>query len=36
MVTAGTLVDKSRTGATDINKYYGTSGPNYLRSLAAA
>jgi len=31
MVTAGTLVDKSRTGATDINKYYGTTGPNYLR-----
>jgi hypothetical protein len=34
MVTAGTLVDKSRTGASDINKYYGTSGPNYLRGLA--
>jgi hypothetical protein len=31
MVTAGTLVDKSRTGAGDINKYYGTTGPNYLR-----
>jgi len=31
MVTAGTLVDKSRTGARDVNKYYGTSGPNYLR-----
>ncbi|GIH28349.1 hypothetical protein Aph01nite_66590 [Acrocarpospora phusangensis] len=30
MVTAGTLVDKSRTGARDINKFYGTSGPNYL------
>ena len=30
MVTAGTLVAKARTGATDINKYYGTSGPNYL------
>ncbi|WP_308170177.1 IucA/IucC family protein [Acrocarpospora catenulata] len=30
MVTAGTLVDKSRTGAADVNKYYGTSGPNYL------
>jgi siderophore synthetase component len=35
MVTAGTLVDKSRTGARDINKYYGTTGPNYLRSGAA-
>jgi hypothetical protein len=32
MVTAGTLVDKSRTGAGDINKYYGTTGPNYLCS----
>jgi siderophore synthetase component len=32
MVTAGTLVAKSRTGATDINKYYGTDGPNYLRT----
>jgi siderophore synthetase component len=31
MVTAGTLLDKSRTGARDINKYYGTTGPNYLR-----
>jgi hypothetical protein len=31
MVTAGTLVAKTRTGAGDINKYYGTTGPNYLR-----
>jgi siderophore synthetase component len=31
MVTAGTLVAKERTGATDVNKFYGTSGPNYLR-----
>jgi hypothetical protein len=31
MVTAGTLVDKTRTGARDVNKFYGTSGPNYLR-----
>ncbi len=31
MVTAGTLVAKSRTGASDINKFYGTSGPNYLK-----
>lgn len=31
MVTAGTLTDKARTGALDINKYYGTTGPNYLR-----
>ncbi|MFC4012193.1 IucA/IucC family protein [Nonomuraea purpurea] len=31
MITAGTLVAKERSGARDINKYYGTSGPNYLR-----
>ncbi|GGV12518.1 hypothetical protein GCM10010182_35970 [Actinomadura cremea] len=31
MVTAGTLVDKARTGAADINKHYGPAGPNYLR-----
>ena len=31
MITAGTLTDKSRTGARDVNKFYGTTGPNYLR-----
>jgi IucA / IucC family/Ferric iron reductase FhuF-like transporter len=31
MVTAGTLVDKARTGAADVNKHYGPPGPNYLR-----
>jgi hypothetical protein len=30
MVMAGTLRAKARLGATDINKYYGTTGPNYL------
>jgi len=30
MLTAGTLVAKARTGAGDINKFYGTNGPNYL------
>lgn len=30
MVTAGTLVDKRRTGCLDINKHYGPPGPNYL------
>ncbi|WP_207933500.1 IucA/IucC family protein [Actinomadura sp. GC306] len=34
MVTAGTLVDKVRTGAADINKHYGPPGPNYLRDAA--
>jgi siderophore synthetase component len=32
MVTAGTLVAKARTGASDINKFYGTAGPNYLKA----
>ncbi|OPG11871.1 siderophore biosynthesis protein [Microbispora sp. GKU 823] len=31
MVVAGTLVAKDRTGAGDVNKFYGTTGPNYLR-----
>jgi siderophore synthetase component len=30
MVTAGTLLPKHRTGAADVNKHYGTTGPNYL------
>jgi siderophore synthetase component len=34
MVTAGTLVAKSRTGASDINKFYGTNGPNYLKHVS--
>lgn len=29
MVTAGTLLSKERSGATDVNKHY-TTGPNYL------
>ncbi|MFJ2028984.1 IucA/IucC family protein [Streptosporangium sp. NPDC087985] len=36
MITAGTLVDKARTGARDVNKFYGTSGPNYLRQSPMA
>jgi len=32
MVTAGTLRSKQRTGARDINKYYGVTCPNYLRA----
>jgi siderophore synthetase component len=32
MLTAGTLTGKDRTGARDINKFYGPPGPNYLRS----
>ncbi|HWG15083.1 MAG TPA: IucA/IucC family protein [Streptosporangiaceae bacterium] len=30
MLTAGTLQTKARSGASDINKFYGTTGPNYL------
>ena len=30
MVTAGTLLTKQRSGATDINKFYLRDGPNYL------
>jgi siderophore synthetase component len=36
MVTAGTLLAKARTGASDINKFYGTSGPNYLKASQPA
>ncbi|MER7752165.1 IucA/IucC family protein [Kitasatospora sp. NPDC097643] len=35
MVTAGTLLTKQRSGATDINKHY-TTGPNYLLAGGAA
>ncbi len=31
MLTAGTLTGKDRTGSSDINKFYGPPGPNYLR-----
>ncbi|MGW4643458.1 IucA/IucC family protein [Sphaerisporangium sp. NPDC004334] len=31
MVSAGTLVARSRIVSADINKHYGASGPNYLR-----
>lgn len=30
MVTAGTLLSKQRSGATDVNKHYRYTGPNYL------
>jgi siderophore synthetase component len=31
MLTAGTLQTRARSGARDINKFYGTTGPNYLK-----
>ncbi len=34
MLTAGTLVGKDRTLASDINKHYGPPGPNYLKRSA--
>jgi siderophore synthetase component len=30
MATAGTLLPKERTGATDVNTWYGTTAPNWL------
>jgi siderophore synthetase component len=30
MITAGTLLPKTRLGVTDVNKYYLRTGPNYL------
>ena len=30
LLSAGSLLSKQATGATDINKYYGDSGPNFL------
>lgn len=36
MVTAGTLLDKARSGASDINKHYAWTGPNYLAPEHAA
>ncbi len=35
MLTAGTLQSKARSGALDINKFYGTTGPNYLKHTPA-
>ncbi len=35
MVTAGTLVDKARTGAADINKHYGQGPTTYGTRRAA-
>jgi hypothetical protein len=35
MLTAGTLQTKARSGAADINKFYGTTGPNYLKHMPA-
>lgn len=31
LLTAASLKPKSATGATDVNKFYGKSGPNFLR-----
>ncbi|WP_194715309.1 IucA/IucC family protein [Noviherbaspirillum soli] len=32
LLTAATLLDKGTTGATDVNKFYGKSAPNFLRA----
>ena len=31
LLTAATLLDKGTTGATDVNKFYGKSAPNFLK-----
>ncbi|WP_436776715.1 IucA/IucC family protein [Yinghuangia sp. YIM S09857] len=36
MVTAGTLLDKARSGASDINKHYAWTGPDYLAPQAVS
>ena len=32
LLTAATLLDKSATGAADVNKFYGKSAPNFLKA----
>jgi siderophore synthetase component len=34
LLTAATLLDKTATGAADVNKYYGKSAPNFLKEDA--
>jgi siderophore synthetase component len=34
LLIAATLAEKANTGATDVNKFYGQSAPNFLRSPA--
>jgi len=34
LLVAATLAEKSDTGAADVNKYYGKSAPNFLRTRA--
>ncbi len=33
LLIAATLAEKTETGATDINKFYGRSAPNFLRAI---
>lgn len=34
LLTAATLLDKTTTGATDVNKFYGKTAPNFLKAAA--
>lgn len=34
LLSAGSLLSKQATGATDINKFYGQSGPNFMRDAS--
>lgn len=35
LLSAGSLLSKTASGAADINKFYGDSGPNFMRTEAA-
>lgn len=35
LLSAGSLLSKQATGATDINKFYGDSGPNFMLATSA-
>lgn len=34
LLTAATLLDKASTGASDVNKFYGRTAPNFLKACA--
>lgn len=34
LLTAATLLDKATTGASDVNKFYGKTAPNFLKAAA--
>jgi len=34
LLSAATLLDKGKTGAMDVNKFYGKSAPNFLKAAS--